>query len=71
MSTPVIGYRELTEKEIALMNLIKEQGNEVGRLVEGLAMNGAVDTRWVAVARTHLQQGFMALTRAVAQPTSF
>lgn len=27
--------------------------------------------RWVAIARTEMQQGLMALTRAVAQPTIF
>lgn len=30
-----------------------------------------VDKRWVAIARTHLQEGFMALTRSVAKPESF
>lgn len=30
-----------------------------------------MDKRWGAIARTELQQGFMALTRAVAQPTNF
>lgn len=27
--------------------------------------------RWAAIARTHFQEGLMALTRAVAQPTFF
>jgi hypothetical protein len=27
--------------------------------------------RWAAIARTHFQEGLMALTRAVAQPSSF
>lgn len=27
--------------------------------------------RWTAIAETHFQQGLMALTRAVAQPTTF
>ena len=31
----------------------------------------AVDARWLAIGVTHLQQGFMALTRAVAKPTTF
>lgn len=29
-----------------------------------------VDKRWVSIARTHFQQGFMALNRAVFQPDS-
>lgn len=31
----------------------------------------AVDPRWVAIGETHLQQGFMALTRAIAKPTEW
>ena len=27
--------------------------------------------RWVGIAQDHLQQGFMALTRAIARPTTF
>jgi hypothetical protein len=30
-----------------------------------------IDQRWVSVGATDLQTGFMALTRAVAQPTTF
>ncbi len=64
------GYRELSEAEIEIMNRIKEKGAEVGELLEWL---GVVDTdnRWVAIGKTHLQQGFMALTRAVAKPDFF
>ena len=67
----IIGYRVLTTAEIALMNQIKELGNEVGRLVEGMATNRTLDSRWVNIAKTDLQKGFMALVRSVAQPTGF
>lgn len=30
-----------------------------------------IDQRWVSIGATHLQTGLMALTRAVAQPTTF
>jgi len=30
-----------------------------------------LDQRWVEIARTHLQQGFMAATRAIGQPEGF
>lgn len=30
-----------------------------------------IDRRWLSIARTDLQKGFMALTRSVAQPTTF
>jgi len=68
---PVTGYRELSVREVALMNEIKQKANEVGVIVDRLAVMGSVDTRWVSIAKTDLQKGFMALVRAVAQPTSF
>lgn len=34
-------------------------------------LDQAEPERWVAIARTHFQEGLMALTRAVAQPGSF
>ncbi len=39
--------------------------------VENSRMDRAQPERWAAIARTHFQEGFMALTRAVAQPTFF
>ncbi|WFZ78526.1 hypothetical protein MQM1_043 [Aeromonas phage vB_AsaP_MQM1] len=65
------GYRELDEHEIRAMNNIKELAEDVGSLVKELEMVPGTDKRWVAIARTHLQEGFMALARSVAKPTSF
>ena len=76
------GYRELSQAEIDLMNKIKTKGAELGELVQELEANieqankehGIADAeprRWVSIGKTHLQQGLMALTRSVAQPTFF
>ena len=67
----ITGYRDLTQDEIDLMNAIKTVGADVGRLVDAIAADATFDARWTAIARTHLQEGFMALTRAVAKPDSF
>lgn len=69
----ITGYRDLTQGEIDEMNKIKELGETVGVLVSNMAASGqsSYDQRWVNIAKTHLQQGFMALTRAVTKPTSF
>lgn len=64
------GYRELNETEIAVMNAIKETAVVVGELIDKVK-EGDVDQRWLAIAKTNLQQGFMALTRAVAKPEFF
>ena len=65
------GYRDLTQAEIDAMNSVKLQAEAVGKVVEAIGGMEGVDVRWVSIARTQLQQGFMALTRAIAQPTTF
>lgn len=65
------GYRDLSEAEIAAMNSVKDLAAQVGACVESVSAMDGVDQRWVSIARTQLQQGFMALTRAIAQPTTF
>jgi hypothetical protein len=65
------GYRDLSQAEIDLMNAIKAKAEECGALVSQLRAFGPLDQRWVSIGATDLQTGFMALVRAVAQPTSF
>ena len=65
------GYRDLSEAEIRAMNAVKSEADRVGFLIEELESNPDLDQRWVAIAKTSLQQGFMAAVRAVAQPTTF
>lgn len=66
------GYRELNEAEILAMNEIKEKGAEIEQLVTKIQESSLdADKRWVAIGRTHLQEGLMALTRAIAKPTFF
>ena len=71
------GYRDLSQDEIDLMNRTKALAEQVGSLVtelQGLnsdTANHAIDLRWVSIAKTDLQKGFMSLVRAIAQPTSF
>jgi hypothetical protein len=65
------GYRDLSQEEIDLMNKVKEAGKEISVLVETIYADKNTDHRWVAIAKTDLQKGFMALTRSVAKPTTF
>lgn len=67
----ITGYRDLTQAEIDLMNEIKAKGADLGKLVEVLRGSPGLDQRWVSIGATDLQTGLMALTRAVAQPTTF
>ena len=64
------GYRELAPEDIALMNEVKETGVKLGALVDKLRDSNA-DPRWLAIGKTDLQTGLMALTRSVAKPEFF
>ena len=65
------GYRDLSQAEIDLMNVIKAKAVELGALCDRLKATEGLDQRWVAIGKTDLQTGTMALVRAVAQPTTF
>ena len=65
------GYRELNAEEISLMNEVKQAGVALGDLVAKLRATEGLDQRWVSIGATDLQTGLMALTRGVAQPTTF
>ena len=77
---PVTGYRTLTQSELDLMNEIKAEAEKCGELVARLRTRQRVpgadmpvlglDARWISIGATDLQTGFMALVRAVAQPTT-
>lgn len=65
------GYRELNQKEIDLMNEVKQHGAILGELVERLKMLDIVDQRWVSIGETDIQTGLMALTRSITKPDLF
>lgn len=67
----ITGYRDLTQEEIDLMNRSKELASEVGEFIEYLSKTGYEDKRWLAIAKTDLQKGFMSLTRSIAKPSTF
>lgn len=65
------GYRELSQGEVDLMNEITALGIELGTLVAKLRSTEGLDQRWISIGTTDLQTGLMALTRGVAQPSTF
>ena len=70
--TPVAGYRALSDEQIAMMNENKLLEELVLRQIDRHVRDrdsAEIDQRMVALARTHLQEAFMWLNRAIAQPT--
>jgi hypothetical protein len=68
---PITGYRQLTAGEIHWINRVKEKAKEVGYLLDEIRIHGDPDPRWLAIGKTDLQQGFMAVIRAIAKPEGF
>lgn len=69
---PVAGYVPQDEKAIALVNHFKEAEERLLRDIDVMrdsALPHRFDQRWLSVAQTQLQLGFMALNRAVLQPS--
>jgi hypothetical protein len=53
------------------MNDAKGKSEDIGKLIEVLRATPGVDQRWLSIAQTDLQKGFMALVRSIARPTTF
>jgi hypothetical protein len=68
--TPVAGYRELSGHEIDAVNFVKSAEKQIAETWRALGRHSALelDRRWMAVARTHFQEGFSAVVRAITRP---
>jgi len=85
--TPVTGYRSVTREQLELVEEGKKLALEVGVYIEKLERlrpersapgetplddpDKNTEGRWVAIGKTQLQQGFMALFRSVFRPEGF
>lgn len=65
------GYRNLSPAEVAMINEIKDLGELVSDKIKQLRRYDYVDSRWLQIAETDLQKGFMFLVRAIAKPENF
>ncbi|ARE40908.1 hypothetical protein RGUI_2767 [Rhodovulum sp. P5] len=65
---PVAGYSAQDEDKVALVNANKFTEEGILRVLDEMKGDPQFDQRWLAVARTGIEQGFMALNRAIFQP---
>lgn len=66
---PVAGYRPQSSDRVATVNENKTLEEMVLRQLDKLVTSKECDGRWLALGRTHLELAFMAINRAVFQPT--
>jgi hypothetical protein len=65
---PVSGYRAQDADSIELVNVNKQLEEVILLRLDLLATLPEVDKRWLALARTQIEQGFMAVNRAIFKP---
>jgi hypothetical protein len=65
---PVAGYQPQSDVAVELVNENKKLEEGVLRVLDKLAQATDIDKRWLAIGRTHIEQGFMAINRSIFQP---
>jgi hypothetical protein len=66
---PMRGYRRLPSDTIDLCNEFKIMEESTLRMLDQLAERDDLDKRWLAIGRTRLEEAYMAIVRAIFQPT--
>ena len=65
---PVKGYKPQSDEAVRLVNANKIAEEIFLRRMDEMKGADEIDQRWLAIARTNIEQGFMALNRAVFRP---
>ena len=65
---PVKGYTNQPTEKVDMVNQNKLAEEAILRDIDLYATFPDIDPRWLAIARTHIEQGFMALNRAIFKP---
>ena len=67
---PVKGYQPQSGSAVEQVNINKVHEEKLLRRMDEIAAMYRLnaDTRWFSIARTHFEQGFMALNRSIFKP---
>lgn len=65
---PVEGYKAQSSDNVERVNANKRHEEEILRVIDALKQDPTVDQRWLAIGRTHLEEGFMAVNRSIFRP---
>ncbi|MHB0785552.1 Acb2/Tad1 domain-containing protein [Bradyrhizobium sp. 5.13L] len=66
---PVAGYQPQSDANVSAVNVNKRLEEEILRRIDTLEQTPGIDRRWLNIGKTHLEQAFMALNRAIFQPS--
>lgn len=65
---PVSGYSTQSDENVSLVNKNKRREEKILRVLDEMATMPDIDKRWLAIGRTQIEQGFMAINRSVFRP---
>lgn len=65
---PIKGYQPISDAKLAMVNENKTAEARILAKLDEMPLIADVDTRWLNIARTHIEQGFMALNRSILRP---
>jgi hypothetical protein len=65
---PVKGYSEQPTAAVELVNENKLLEERCLRVLDDLRLDHTVDQRWLQIGRTHLEQAWMCVNRAIFKP---
>lgn len=65
---PVKGYTGQPDWKVDMVNANKVLEERVLRVFDELAKLEPIDKRWLAIGRTHIEEGFMAVNRSIFKP---
>jgi hypothetical protein len=66
---PVAGYQTQSNRNVELVNANKRIEEQVLRILDTLNGHPETDKRWLAIGRSHIEQGFMAINRSIFKPS--
>ena len=64
------GYKELTAEQIDAINHMKDFEAEALSGLKTLSEMEGIDRRWLSIARTNIEQGYMAAIRSITKPNT-
>ncbi|HEV7651340.1 MAG TPA: hypothetical protein VGP26_24585 [Actinophytocola sp.] len=67
-SQGIRGYQNLPGDKVDVINGVKLAEEDLAAVWGRVERLAYTDPRWLAIARTHFQEGFSALVRSIAQP---
>ncbi|MFZ5692481.1 MAG: DUF7681 family protein [Pseudomonadota bacterium] len=65
---PVAGYQPQSDAKVSAVNTNKQHEELLLRRLDELKSMPGIDGRWLQIGRTHIEEAFMAINRAIFQP---